>query len=1546
MKRAVGLLIGALFCGVLLSYGVTEEVPVGRVSGHLTMKENGKPLADAVVTLSLIGAPEEERPRAKGVETKADGTFAFPPLPAGPYNLDISANEHHLKRQVVMVEEGKVQTLSLEATPNDPHLSLYASQRVFTPDETPKIELQGFVRSDEVKIAVYRLDVAKIAAKGGLQETLSPLAGPNAGDVRHLYEAGERVADLSHRIVKRDAEGAFIEPLTVGKLAEGFYFITCTAGDKRASTAINVSNLALVTKSFRGRAVCYTTGLASGQPASGVEILGQGKSSLESLGKTDAQGSTEVALPPGKENRAVLVARQGKSIALVGFFDERANQENVRIVGYCERPAYRPGDEIQFKGIVRRISKDGYLLPGAGTTSVTIQDPDGNPIQTMSLPISEHGTFHGSFTTSPESKPGGYDVKCKAFGAESSGIYANVVAYRKPEYSVEVTSDRSYYVMGDTAAAAIECRYYYGGPVVGAKVKVSVFRSPAWQYEGEGEEAGITSSGAGEYSEQIDAVTDASGRAHIEFPTRVEGDPSFFTNDYVYNVSASVTEEGGKYFDGQGEVRVVRGDHDLTLEVQNPIIQPGETVDLLLKTTDAVKRDLPSPNHMVTVEVGREVWTKDESVFVPREKLQATTGADGTAHLRIPVDKADSLTFRATSRDAAGREVVAEASAYVEGSPAMAERLKGSLAVTLDHREYSAGSNARVLIQTDLPGGSALVCVQGQGVLWRKVIPVTSSSTLVTVPIVKDYAPNVWVSVAYIKNKKFLEADKRLKVARNDHDLRVEVKSDRDVYKPGDTARVTVRTFDSQGRPKAAEVSLGVVDEGIYAIAQDATNIREALYPDRSEGVVTSYSFPEIYLDGGDKGSSKVPLRTKFKDTAGWLPTVWTGARGEATVPVPLPDNLTEWRVTAVGVSDATDVGMTTHTFRARKELMVRLQLPQYLVDGDRQRMTVVVANDTGQDQDVNLNITAEGLVVANAGQQRVHVPNGKPQTVEFDVTAGPAGVAAVTARAWIDQGPNDGVRQSFPIAAHGRPVLNAKAGEGNADFTLPILPTADPKAGSLKITLSPTLAGDLVGTLDRLIGFPYGCTEQTMSRFLPSVLAARTIKDLGLPEPEKLRDLPRIVRDSVARLEYMKHGDGGWGWWEYDESNPFMTALVLDGLDRAKRAGYDTNLDLTQTLNWGMERLKTAKGKDDRVRDKIYLAYALLRHGKQEAANYLKSVDLAKLSPDALANAALAFHEAGDAARADAALGLLVKSAQGSEGVAYWPPEDDAWGAEPTALTLVAFETIRPEDPIVPRIVRHLMTTRKGDMWESTRDTSYSLVGLTAYLSHTKELNGNATATVRVNGKVVGTVSLDPRVLDDKSRTIEIPRAQLGSEARIEIQKVGDGACYYSTELRQFDAPPVLQAESTDPGLKIERRYYRLEPRRLENGTMKLLPSPTPVDSFRSGELVRVELVVNSDVPRQFVMIEEPTPSSCRVQERDAIGQYEEWGYWWSRTVIRDDRIAFFATWVPKGVSKISYTMRAEQAGRVRVLPTRAANMYDPATSASTAEATLEVAK
>jgi hypothetical protein len=584
-------------------------------------------------------------------------------------------------------------------------------------------------------------------------------------------------------------------------------------------------------------------------------------------------------------------------------------------------------------------------------------------------------------------------------------------------------------------------------------------------------------------------------------------------------------------------------------------------------------------------------------------------------------------------------------------------------------------------------------------------------------------------------------------------------------------------------------------------------------------------------------------------------------------------------------------------------------------------------------------------------------VAKGAPQTQTFDITAGTFVEATIGAQAASRQiTATDGVQQKVKVLPYGRLVTESRAGEGPAHLTLTNPANQNQNFGDLTIQLEPSLAGNLVSSLDGLIDYPYGCVEQTMSRFLPSILVERAVKKLGIAPPEKLKELPKIVADSLTRLDQMRHTDGGWGWWEYDASEPFMTALVLDGLARARDAGYDVHVANPKAgADWAMKYLASKPQITDR--DRVYLIYASLRWGKKDAAKWLDGVDFrdrtitVNLRPTRrpqtaeLALAALAYQVAGRSEKAASLTDQLLRRANRGSEIASWADEDDAWGQEPTALALVALESIRPAEPIIPQVVRYLLRQRQGNQWSSTRDTAYSLIGLSAYLESTRELTTRSEATVTVNGKTVAKVPLDPTVLTDPKRTIILPRQKLpAGPLRVGISTTGAGKSYYSVQLRGLETDTELAPKTTDDGLSVRRDYYRMEVRRMENGEQKLVPSQKPVTSFKSGDLVRVVISIQSDRPREFVMVDEPTPSACRVTERDDLADGEEWSWWWSRTVIMDDHLAFFARHLPKGDSKITYNMRAEQIGRVRALPTSVRNMYDPGRWASGAASQIEV--
>jgi hypothetical protein len=174
--------------------------------------------------------------------------------------------------------------------------------------------------------------------------------------------------------------------------------------------------------------------------------------------------------------------------------------------------------------------------------------------------------------------------------------------------------------------------------------------------------------------------------------------------------------------------------------------------------------------------------------------------------------------------------------------------------LTLDRKLYHAGDTARVLVELPNEKVHPLFTVEGQDLHEARVLKAGKRTQLLEVPVRAAYEPNVYVALAVADGKRFASYERTLNVSPEAHFLKLTVEPGQPRYLPGETAtvKVTTRTFDD--RPVPAEVSLGVVDEAIYAIAPDETSdLRATFWGPSWNRVATVYSFAEDYSGGPAK---------------------------------------------------------------------------------------------------------------------------------------------------------------------------------------------------------------------------------------------------------------------------------------------------------------------------------------------------------------------------------------------------------------------------------------------------------------------------------------------------------------------------------------------------------------------------------------------------------------------------------------------------------------------------------------------------------------------
>jgi len=1582
VRSQVALVLGVLAAMGLYAYAFSDETPTGGLQGRVMTADTRAPLAG--IKVYVRPKTPEHGADTQSATTRPDGTFTVNRLPVGAYEVQTATSVYQNDPHPVAVVEGEIAKAALDLKPQDPFLNLNVHQHAYTPGENPRIAIHGFRQGNDLRLKLLQVDgTALIRDHGGdLRRLLDPVSSTGKPGAFQSLRNGKlkKVKEWGHRVTKRDAEGVFYEFVHLGKLPPGVYLISAQADKSEGLGWLMVTDLALVTKTSTERTLLYSVDLRTGKPVPGVPVGLYTRNQRPQRAVTDARGLAELKRTGDDETTAL--AHRGESLAFLRLYHYGGGGDKKhRVFTYTERPVYRPGHRVRFKGVVRRLEGLAYAVPTPRSVHVEVRDYQSTTLYEAQPLLNAAGSFFGEFEMPAEASTGHYTLNVKVDGEEHADDGFVVASYRKPEWKVEVRTPKTHYIRGDRVPALIHAEYYFGAPVAAGKVRYTVYRSEYWRWWGSDDYYEVDNEESGAYGDVVaqgELKTDAGGEARFEFPTGLSGADDR-SAEYQYRIEAEVSDATDRLATGEGKVQVSAGELVVDGRPEQYVLPPGQATSVKVRVQSLDEK--PAPGVEVVCKGVLHTCVDNRTRLQELFTQSVTTDAQGAAVLPVQVSETGWVEITLTAKDRRGNRVEHRTDVYVstaDGGDYMSNY--PDLAVIPDKKLYRAGDVAQVLINTDKPGATALVAVEAEKVLSYQLVPLSRKSTLVRIPVLSSYEPNVFVSACFVRGKEFVTSQARLNVNTEAHRLKVTVTSDREVYRPGDRATYQVKTTDHAGKPVAAEFSLGVVDESVYAIREEpARGLWEVFYPRRQDNVSTSYSFPNIYLGDANKDGAGKAVRKNFPDTAYWNPTLRTDASGAATVTVELPDSLTSWRATAVAHTARTEVGKATHQLRVSRDLVLRLQTPRALMEGDRLTLSAVAHNYTAAPLDAVVNLTAVGATVSG-GERRVRVKPGEAERVEWDVTPTAPGTAVFTATASAGA-LADGMELKVPVRPFAQDRLVYRTGavtDAPASEALDLEPGVT--AGDLEVRLSPTLGGAMLGALDYLATYPYGCTEQTMSSFLPDVVIGRMLKDLSLRRPDLENRLPDMVRAGLLRLNRYQQLDGGWGWWEFDTTDPWMTAYVLYGLTTAREAGHVVNPQIYQNGVNAVSRMVKSGEHDPNAT--MFLAYALARAkggGVPRAAIYRLLDRDAELERSAAATvppaksttptppsqrrlhvrsrayAALALATLGtpeDRQRAQQLVEELWGRALVDGPLAHWEevrtrqwefdiPQD----VETTAVAALAVLQVTPDDARIPGVVRWLMLQRNGNRWQSTRDTAWILMALADYLKQSGELKPDYRLTVLVNGKEVHSENVRPGDALAAETIVRVPARDLAATNRLEIRKEGAGVVYYTARLEGQLRAPTFNAETSLPGLSVKREYFKMESRRDPAGRPVTAPGPRPIQQARVGDRILVRLTLHTDRKLQYLMLEDPIPAGFEVQERGEITR-DEWLYWWTHQDIRDDRMSLFVRNLEPGKHTLEYYVRPEMEGTTRLLPAVLTDMYVPSTRASTADHRLEVSR
>ncbi len=1584
-KRWLVLLFVLLGMGAAI---ILSEPPTGSLQGQIQLPTEGEWPNTQVIAAG---------PVVRGVYVGPDGHYRLRGLPTGNYSVRVQAPGYETAtiQTSAPVREGQSLDLDpVELRRLPPALSMYGTSQVFTTQETPQVNIRtsGLARLD------LQLDPLNLQDYLGTSE-LKDLADPYGYGIpqsQTLSEAPLRIWTQALPAPSEDGWIAMSLPIP-GELPPGSYRLTATGTGLDQTTVTSsywftVTDLGLILKQTAEELLAQAVDLSQQIPLEAValQLFDAERWDQPPLQvKTDAQGLARIMLPTDQQpsGQWTLYAQTADQQfeALSSSYVYGSSQQ-YRIYTYTDRPLYRPGQTVYFRSIIRHHPQgETYRTPPRDLPiQVHIKTPKGDTLEDQQLRTSDFGTVHGSFSLPEVTDLGSFELQLILPDGETDYSFISVEEYRKPEFDVRITPDQEWIRQGESTNVNITAEYLFGGPVAEAEVHYIIYRSPDWSYRyrvlpPSPEEAFFQSDlqreqysyygGYGDVIAEGDAFTDSGGVAQIRLDQVLADDAwgeadSYFGEPPVQElrIEAQVTDISRRSVTRDGRLRVTQSDLALFVEGDQWIARPGEVVSYQVRAFgyDQEPRSLSG-------SLSLEAWVwKSEKQAYRRLRTVLTQpfeveGGEGEIALRIPPDlTTGDYRINVRARDGRGQVVEDTTHLWISNPRDPASHWSGersAIEVIADQQVYRVGDTAQLVITSPIPDAYALLTVEGNTLYQAEVRQFSGQLLTVELPIQAIYQPNVYFSVTVVGSQRQLyQGEIVIRVSPLDQFLTVELETDRKRYQPGETALVTVRTKDAQGNPVPAEVSLGVVDEGIYILRPDSTpDIRRYFFQRRYNSVNTSTSFPQQYPGGQDKLANQ--LRQDFRDTAAWFPDITTDPSGLAEVEVQLPDNLTTWRLTARAITADTQVGSTQTTLTVTKDLLVRLATPRFFTTGDQLRLTAVVQNQTSQPQEVNVRLEVPSALIPETElTQRIQVAPQSARRVEWPTQVKSAG--QINVRVWAEAGDlQDGMQLTLPIQAYGSRFRWQDRGQFMSErnptqtlsLTLPDRIIPGSLEGQIQLAVHP--AADLLGALDYLVQFPYGCTEQTLSRILPALAVVQAAERLGLTlQSETLARLPQIMKEGFTRLQQQQNQDGSWGWWRFDQGNPFLTSYVLMGYHRAHAANFAID---SSSEDRGLQYLEEQVSQGSLDADTLMVVeYALSLFGQADLEPVRSTVP-EDLSTWGLAYRTLALLRLGDRQAAQISLDTAMKRVTGDK-TYHWvqKAEGSANRRQWQRFTYDAAEVAAPlleaatalQDPRAEAIADWILGHRGSQRWLTTKATADAIVGLTSYYAATATQNPlpeevwirNLT-TGAVLGRWVPSSTELQRQVSLSPVDLNTELLQPG-EQMIQIETRGSGPLYYSLSLEAFR--PVVAGEpigGEDQGFQVERQYYRLTPREQADGTL-IYEERELRGAANAGETLLGRLKVTAARDSNYVMIEEPLPSGAEITSQDpqqltgrtARADYW-WNWFWTYQAIRDDRITFFITDLPQGEHEFVYLFRPEIPGEFHILPAHAEEMYSP---------------
>ncbi|MGE3819108.1 MAG: MG2 domain-containing protein, partial [Isosphaeraceae bacterium] len=553
----------------------------------------------------------------------------------------------------------------------------------------------------------------------------------------------------------------------------------------QATTLVIGSDVDAIVKSSNEHLLVFAQDMKTGKgrPNARVLVAQDGKVILET--KTGADG---VSIQKWETPRALgtsfdFLVIDGPHVAgnVAEISETLARGLSPRAYLYTDRPAYRPGQQVALRGVVREIHDGQYAVSPKAVYKLEVTDARGRQIVARDVALSEFGTFHQTLPLDAGAPIGTYRVRLHQPGkSEFTGTF-EVQSYRLEAIDLSFELPKTVYFRGETVSADLVARYQYGAPAGGRPIAVGL---PDGQV--------------------VRGETDAAGKFHVEFPT------VGFAEEQTLGLIAQLTQDNVA---ASANVALVVRAFSIAIETTRDTYLSGESFLVTTTTRDFLGEPIgQSLNVALLKQETRANRTTEREVS---RKSIATEPKTGVAKLSMKADDAEGGTYlvRVSGTDRFGNPVVEDLALEISG-----EKGETQLLLLSDRQSYKVGEEASVNLHSRGASGTALLTWEADRILSYRIVALSEGNNAVAWTVDGPQFPNFTLAAARMTGTRFDEASLEFDVER---DLQVTIRPTKPAVGPGEEVTVEISTVDQLGRPVAAELSLALIDRSLLRLFGD-----------------------------------------------------------------------------------------------------------------------------------------------------------------------------------------------------------------------------------------------------------------------------------------------------------------------------------------------------------------------------------------------------------------------------------------------------------------------------------------------------------------------------------------------------------------------------------------------------------------------------------------------------------------------------------------------------------------------------------------------------